>query len=116
MGGATVTVHNERTGEDRTATSDGSGAFTLFSLSPAPYTLKANASGFNAAELDHLNLLVGQEFVWNAALPLSSTTTSVTVDADQLVAVDTSSARIGGNVPAREIADLPINGRQVSQL
>ena len=116
VSGATVTVHNERTGEDRTVTSNSTGAFTLFSLSPAPYTLKAKASGFNTAELDHLNLLVGQEFVWNAALPLSSTSSTVTVDADQLTQVDTSSARIGGNVPSREIADLPINGRQISQL
>lgn len=116
VSGATVTVHNERTGEDRTVSSDASGAFTLFSLSPAEYTLKAKASGFNVAELDHLRLQVGQEFVWNAALPLASDTTSVTVDADQVAIVDTSSARIGGNVPSREIADLPINGRQISQL
>ena len=116
VSGATLTVHNDRNGEDRTVTSDASGAFTLFSLSPAQYTLKAKAPGFNVAELDHLSLQVGQEFIWNAALPLSSDTTSITVDADQLMTLDTSSARIGGNVPSREIADLPINGRQISQL
>lgn len=116
VAGAKITVHNERTGEDRTVASEATGAFTIFSLSPAEYTLKAAAPGFNGTELDHLRLQVGQEFVWNAALPLATDTTSVTVDADQLTTLDTSSARIGGNVPSREIAALPINGRQISQL
>src|SRR6185503_1418101 len=40
----------------------------------------------------------------------------VTVTETGLTAVDTSSARIGANVNEREVANMPLNGRQLSQL
>jgi hypothetical protein len=46
----------------------------------------------------------------------SSVATEVEVSGGSLATLDTSSAAIGGNVSEREIADLPINGRQISQL
>src|SRR4029077_1080914 len=52
----------------------------------------------------------------NVKMQPSSVTTTVQVSAGGLAAVETSSAAIGGNVSAREVAELPINGRQVSQL
>jgi hypothetical protein len=61
-------------------------------------------------------LPVGQELVPNVKLQVEGTSTTVQVDSGSLATVDTSSARIGTNVSEREVAELPINGRQVSQL
>src|SRR2546425_12388722 len=40
----------------------------------------------------------------------------INVSGGELPVIDTSSARIGANVNEREVAQLPLNGRQVSQL
>ncbi len=113
--GAVITVHNEVTGEDRVATAE-DGAFTVFSLRPAVYDLRATAPGFATTELKSLTLAVGQEFDWKPVLTISSDTATVTVDASQVSLLDTSSARVGAVIPTREIQSLPLNGRQISQL
>jgi hypothetical protein len=46
----------------------------------------------------------------------ASITTEVVVSGGDLMVVDVSSARIGTNVSQREVAELPMNGRQISQL
>ena len=68
------------------------------------------------AEFKGVSLQVGQERVLNIKLSPSSVTTEVNVSGGELVPVDVSSARIGANVSTREVAELPLNGRQVSQL
>src|SRR2546425_11874880 len=40
----------------------------------------------------------------------------INVSGGELPVIDTSSARIGANVNEREVARLPLNGRQVAQL
>ncbi|MGO4516312.1 carboxypeptidase regulatory-like domain-containing protein [Terriglobus sp. 2YAB30_2] len=113
---ATVVVKNIRTGESRTVTTNDSGLYIIPSLVPSEYEVKVTASGFSDAESKGVVLAVGQELVKDISLPVAGSATSVLVDAGQLVALDTSSARIGANIASREIEDLPINGRQVSQL
>ncbi len=113
---ATVTVKNTRTGQSRTVTTNGDGLYIIPSLVPSEYDVKVTASGFADAEATGVTLAVGQELVKDIALPVAGSSTSVMVDAGQIIALDTSSARIGANVASREIEDLPINGRQVSQL
>ena len=115
VAGATVTAHNEKTGQERTAATNDEGYYILTSLDPAPYTVKGSKSGFTDAEFTGLVLQVGQEVTQNIALKVAGGTTSVTV-ADALAHVDTSSARVGVNISEREVAELPLNGRQISQL
>jgi hypothetical protein len=68
------------------------------------------------AEFQGISLQVGQERMLNIALSPASTTTEIKVSAGDLAALETTSAAIGTNVSEREVAELPINGRQVSQL
>ena len=68
------------------------------------------------AEFKGVSLQVGQERLLNISLSPSSVTTEVNVSGGELAALDVSSARIGANVSTREVAELPMNGRQVSQL
>jgi hypothetical protein len=112
---ATVTVHSAVTGIDRKTTSDAQGQFVFFSLPPAEYSLRASHDGFSNTLLPSVTLALGQEFVWTPQLTVSSTEATVNVTADAAL-LDTSSARIGGNVSPQEVAQLPINGRQISQL
>lgn len=114
--GATVVAHNNQTNEDRTTVTTDEGAYTFFSLKPSEYVLRASATGFGAVELKNLTLVVGQSFVWTPALSVASEASTVTVNGNDVSTLETANARIGANVQSREVAELPINGRQISQL
>ncbi|MEO8595708.1 MAG: carboxypeptidase regulatory-like domain-containing protein [Candidatus Solibacter sp.] len=113
---ASIVVKNEKTGQERKASTDEHGVYLVLQLQPSNYSLTASAPGMAASEFKGINLQVGQERMLNIALAPSSVTTEVNVSSGELVTVDVSSARIGANVSTREVAELPMNGRQVSQL
>ncbi len=113
--GATVTIKNERTGQLRQVNADERGAYIANQLHPAVYSAKVEARGMAPAEYTQIVLQVGQERTLNVTMHPAAVTTEVSVAAE-MVAVDTSSARIGANVGEREVANMPLNGRQLSQL
>jgi hypothetical protein len=62
-----------------------------------------------------MTIAAGQEFPIDLTLQPAGVTETVTVEG-QFTAIDISSARIGVNVSEREVLNLPVNGRQMSQL
>jgi Carboxypeptidase regulatory-like domain len=115
IGGATVAITNDRTGEQRTTNTNDQGYYSFLALQPSLYTVKVSAAQFAPAEAKQLRVTVGQEVHQDFDLAVQSQSESVLVEAAS-VQVDTSSARIGINVNPREVNQLPINGRQLSQL
>jgi hypothetical protein len=113
--GATVVVKNERTGEERKVVTDARGRYIVTGLRPSVYTLAASFSGFTPLEITGMQLGAGQEVVLDLSLQAQGVSESVTVQA-YATAVDVSSASIGVNVSEREVLNLPVNGRQMSQL
>ena len=116
VAGAKVSLKNERTGEQRDVVSNESGLYFATNLHPASYTVTADVPGFAKAEYVNIHLAVGQERTLAIVLQPAGVTSEVTVSAGELTVIDTSSATIGANVNEREVAQLPLNGRQVSQL
>src|SRR3954453_5799623 len=114
--GASITVTNEGTGQSRGASANGQGQYTVPPLQPAVYTVRVNSAGMSPAEYKSVRLQVGQARTLNVVLQPSTVTTEVNVSGGELAVLDLNSARVGANVPGREVAELPINGRQVSQL
>lgn len=114
--GASVVVKNENTGQTRQASANEQGLFSVPQLLPAVYSVKVESSGMAAAEYTGIRLQVGQERTLSVILKPSAVTTEVNVSGGELAVIDFSSARIGANVSGREVAELPMNGRQVSQL
>ena len=112
---ATITVKNEKTGEERSTTTSAQGVYVVTSLKPSTYTIRAVSGNFSPLEYTGLQLVAGQEFHLDLELKPAGVTESVTVQATSPT-LDLSSARIGVNVGEREVANLPINGRQMSQL
>jgi hypothetical protein len=110
-----VTLTNEKTGLSRQTTTNQDGLFNFFSAPPSTYTLAFAASGFAPLSSKGLTLQLGQELSQTYKLALEGNQSTVSVEANA-VDLDTSSAKIGGNVASREIENLPINGRQISQL
>jgi hypothetical protein len=114
--GATVSIRNEKTGQGRKVVANEQGNYVANQLQPASYSLTAEAPGMAPAEFTGVSLQVGQERNLNITLQPSTVNTEVTVSGGDLAVIDVSSARVGANVSAREVAELPLNGRQVSQL
>ncbi len=115
VAGATVSVKNERTGEERSQTTADKGVFLIANLKPSTYTLRASKDGFAPVEYTQMTIAVGQELNLDFELKPAGLQESVTVVASAPV-LDISSAKIGANVSERELAGLPVNGRQMSQL
>lgn len=116
LAGATVVVKNEKTGEERTVSSDGEGAFLIIALKPSIYTISASANTFENTSQKGFELLVGQEANLTLTLQAKGVSAQVDIVSGEESAINTSSASIGVNVTPREVAGLPLNGRQVSQL
>ena len=114
--GTSITVTNEKTGQERKVASDAAGAYVILNLTPSSYKITAQGNGFGLWQTSAVPLSVGQERVINIVLQPAAVTTEVNVSGGELTLVDTSSAAIGTNVNSREVATLPLNGRQLSQL
>jgi Carboxypeptidase regulatory-like domain len=113
---ATLTIINERTNEGRKVTTNAEGVYAAPQLEPSNYTVRASQAGFADSEAKGLTIQVGQELRTTLVLAVSSTSAVVNVQGRSLANVDTSSAKVGVNVSEREVAQLPLNGRQLSQL
>ena len=113
--GATVVIKNDRTGEERTATTNESGYYVVPALKPSLYTVTANAQSLTV-RLSNVQLLVGQELNLPLSLQATGVEAKVDVRATADTAIDTGSAAMGVNVNPREVEALPLNGRQLSQL
>ena len=115
VSGATVVARNERTGEERVVVANAEGRYVLTGLRPSVYTIKVTFQGFAPVEYTGVQLAAAQEFPLDLTLQAAGVTEAVTVKGNA-TAMDLSSARIGVNVTEREVENLPVNGRQMSQL
>ncbi len=113
---ATVTIKNEQTGDERKVTANETGSYFVANLRPASYTVVGKADGLGPTLYTNIRLAVGQERSLNLILQPATMTQEVNVSGGELTVINTSSASIGANVNEREVAGLPLNGRQVSQL
>ena len=112
---ATVTARDIETGLIRSTTSDNSGNFLLLELPVGHYQLEVNATGFQKYQQAGINLNVNETANVPVRLAVGSQGEKVEVEADaQLIQPTVSS--LGQVVGEQEILDLPLNGRNFSQL
>jgi hypothetical protein len=111
---AAVGVHNEQTGVSRTLLSSRAGAFHFADLPVGSYTLTVKADGFAPYSASGLHIDIGRVVTWPVRLEVAREHNEVTVTAEA-VTVDTSPT-LGNVVSARQAEDLPLNGRNLTQL
>lgn len=114
--GVSISVKNDKTGEERTALTEDGGVFVVNGLRPSAYSVRALLSGFAPTEMKAVQLVAGQKLNLELTINPAGLNESITVETAAEASVDTSSASIGVNVDLREVGSLPINGRQLSQL
>ena len=113
--GVTVTVTQTDTGFTRTTVTDDGGGYVLPNLPLGPYRLEAMLAGFRTFAQTGIVLQVGATPAINVTLGLGELAETVTVEAAAPL-VDTQSAGISEVVEQERIVELPLQGRQVTDL
>lgn len=112
---ATVTATQVETGLTRSVVTGREGTYWLVLLPVGHYRLAASAKGFQEFRQEGISLSVNQAANVPIQLALGSPTQSVQVTANANL-IETADTTLGKTVGSREILDLPLNGRNFSQL
>src|SRR6202161_3474047 len=112
---ASVTAKQIETGLTRVALTDRQGEYVLVELPIGHYQLEVQAKGFQKYLQQGISLDVNETATVGIHLTLGSETQQVEVSANAALVQSTVSS-LGQTVMEREILDLPLDGRNFSQL
>jgi outer membrane receptor protein involved in Fe transport len=112
---AQVLATNRGTNAQFRATSDEIGVYFLRGLPVGVYSLSVTLGGFKKFETKDIRLQVNEVVRVDVALAVGETAETVTVVGD-VVHVDTTTATLRAVVDQKRIEDLPLNGRNPTQL
>ena len=112
---AAVLATQTATGATRTTVTGGDGSFILPDLPIGPYTLEITKAGFAKYVQSGIVLQVDSNPAIDASLKVGSVTDTVTVEAGAAM-VETHSTGIGNVIDNQRVVELPLNGRDPTQL
>jgi hypothetical protein len=115
MPGVTLTARQIETAFQRTALSDAQGRYTLPALPPGAYELRAELAGFRPLVRGGITLTIGQTAVVDLVMQVGDVAEQVTVVAEAS-SVNTRSGELSYLVEERAIEELPLNGRNYTDL
>ncbi|MGB7265795.1 MAG: carboxypeptidase-like regulatory domain-containing protein [Terracidiphilus sp.] len=115
VSGAKVALVNAATNVARETVSNGSGNYFFAEVPPAHYMLTFTAVGFQKETIAGFDVVVAQVVTINASLKVGSVQQSVTVQAEN-TEVESSSAQLGAVIGTQQVNDLPLDGRNFTQL
>ncbi len=113
--GAAVTARQAETGLTREVTTDHDGNYVLQELPIGHYRLQVSATGFQEYVQDGITLNVSQTALVSARLAVGSEKQQVLVSADAQL-IEPTVTSMGKVVQQQELEELPLNGRNFSQL
>ena len=112
--GVTMTATNEATGNTFVAVTDATGRYRI-SVRTGTYKLATELSGFSAAPRSGVQLLLGQTVTVNVPMSPGGVAETVNVTGETPL-VNTTSSTLGGNVDPKQVAELPVSGRNFMAL
>jgi hypothetical protein len=115
MPGVTVDVRNVETGVAHAVVTNAQGRYNAPDLAIGIYEVRASLAGFRSVVHTGITLRVGSENVVDFALPLGSLEETVTVAGESPI-VNTTSSAVATTIEQKQMADLPLNGRNFAQL
>ena len=106
--GVTVRAVHEATGNAFQTVTDGLGTYRM-SVRVGSVRVIAELQGFTAATRG-VELLLGQTAVVNLQMAPAGVAESITVSGEAPL-IETTTSTLGGNIDPRQVAELPVNGR-----
>lgn len=113
--GVTVTVTQTDTSLVRTAVTDDTGSYVLQNLPVGPYRFEAMLQGFRTYVQTGIVLEVGTNPTLAVTLPLGQLEETISVQGSAAL-VETRSPGIGQVITNEQVLELPLNGRQLTEL
>ena len=113
--GVEITATQTETGIARTTITNETGFYVLPSLPLGPYRLEAALAGFRTFVQTGILLQVNSSIAINATLEVGQVAQSIEIQANA-AQVETRSSGVGQVIETQRILDLPLNGRNVTDL
>ena len=115
IGEATVKAVNAATGLSREISTGATGDFAVQDLPPGSYTLSISRSGFQTVQVEHVEVEVGRISTVPVKMSVAQQATTVEVTSTPAI-LETDSAALNAVIPSRAVQDVPLNGRDFTQL
>ena len=112
---ATVIAIQTDTGVAHNTVSSSAGAFLFQDLPLGSYSVTASFAGFQTVKIDKVLVSAGTIYTLPITLPLSSSVTTIEVDAASIT-LDTTTTTQTTVLDAKAVSDLPLNGRDFTQM
>ena len=112
---AEVEIKEEGTGVTRIARANDDGFYVFTSLPAGQYTVSTAPQGFKRTVANAVEVHVGENKVLNLDLQVGQVSETVVVTSDA-APVETRSGDVSSLVTEKQITELPLNGRNYSQL
>ncbi len=113
---AGVVLKNVATGTTRKLVTNSDGEYVAAGLPPGGYDLTVTTQGFRTYKAEGVILRVAQNARIDVTLQVGSVTSEITVRGENLAQVDTESSALGGTITGTQVIQLPLNGRNFTQL
>ncbi len=113
--GATVQSTQINSGQERQVVSGGDGGYFLPNLPVGPYQIRVTKTGFEAYNQSGIVIEVGNNLRVDVQLKVGGAAETVQVNADASM-VQTEDQSVSQVIDAQRVIDLPLNGRQATQL
>jgi len=110
-----IVLRNIDTDLERSATTGPAGTFSISDLVPGNYAIRATKNGFATQEKTGIVLQVNETVTLDFNLTVGSPAQTLTVTAN-LSVVDSATSELGTVITTKPVNDLPLNGRNFTQL
>lgn len=112
---APVTVHNEKTGEERATTTDSSGVYSVPGLPPGTYRVSVTSPGMAPTAANSVTVAVSSTVRQDFSMKVASSSEVVEVTGSAGV-IDTNSVSVGDVINQSTVQEIPLNGRHFMDL
>ena len=112
---AKISLLGTETGFKRETVTTSSGDYSFQDLPLGDYTVTVTYTGFQSSKVDHIVVRPGAVYSLDIKLGVASTMESIDVNANA-VAIDALSTTNTAVVPETAVANIPLNGRDFTQL
>ncbi len=112
---ARVSLRNADTAGVRNTTSNSAGNYNFLNVNPGRYSIESNAKGFKSTVISEFTLAVSQTSNRDLVLELGALEQTVNVEA-AAGEIESSTAELGSVIAEKQVLDLPLNGRNFTQL
>ncbi len=114
--GADLTLVALATNDTRTATTQDHGIYSFVSLALGTYKLTVSKTGFQLEVFDSVIVHAAQVTDVSVSLKVGVTTETVEVHESETPLIETTSNAISTTIDMKQIEDLPLQGRDITQL